>query len=302
MVDPEHRARGFGADSRPGSRPGASFLPLLAALLWITTLACSDNLSFPPDRQEYEPELLPPLTCIPNLDGQIDADELQPAVDVPISYLISPAGQARAIDSIGALDPSDRRVWDWGADYASDQVVRLSASLLTGRWYAASFPTGQFVTAFDADGATEAVYLHDSTGLYLLGVASTDPDPPEGRTLLVYDTPILLYRFPLKPGDTWIATAEITDGLYRGLPYAGRDTYQVVVDGSGRLLLPDLTFTQALLVRTHTVLSPAVGTATSQRMVSFLFECYGEVARATSYPGESDEHFTSAMEVRRLGL
>jgi hypothetical protein len=42
--------------------------------------------------------------------------------------------------------------------------------------------------------------------------------------------------------------------------------------------------------------------ATSQTTVSFLFECFGEIARATSLPNETTEDFTTASETRRLAL
>ena len=45
-----------------------------------------------------------------------------------------------------------------------------------------------------------------------------------------------------------------------------------------------------------------VGASTSRRQVSFLFECFGEVARATSLPDETVVDFTTAAELRRLSL
>jgi hypothetical protein len=45
-----------------------------------------------------------------------------------------------------------------------------------------------------------------------------------------------------------------------------------------------------------------VGIKTTQKQVSFYFECFGEVAKATSQLNETSDAFTSALEVRRLGL
>jgi hypothetical protein len=95
---------------------------------------------------------------------------------------------------------------------------------------------------------------------------------------------------------------EVRDATLRGLPHASRDTYEVRVDAAGRLELPDFTFTQVHRVRTRVTLAPAAGVTTTQRQVSFLFECLGEVARATSRPDEAEDDFTVAAEVRRLGL
>lgn len=273
--------------------------------LWLCgslAAGCDDNLTHPPDRDAWEGDGLTPLLCVPNLDGRIDADELRAAIGVPVSYLISPAGETRTIDQVGGIGPDGRTFWDWGADYASDRVLRVEATNLAGKWYASSFPTGEFVTPLDAAGTTEAVYRHDDTGLYLLGVASTEESPAAGRTLLAYASPVLVYRFPLLPGDRWVSVGEVAGGTLRGLPYAGRDTYEVEVVGAGRLILPDLEFSQAMLVRVRTVIEPAAGASVSQRQSSFVFECFGEVARAVSRPDEPDPSFSIAQELRRFGL
>jgi hypothetical protein len=55
-------------------------------------------------------------------------------------------------------------------------------------------------------------------------------------------------------------------------------------------------------VYTKVSIQPAAGESATTRQVSFLFECFGEVARATSQNGESDEDFNTAAEVRRLGF
>ena len=54
-------------------------------------------------------------------------------------------------------------------------------------------------------------------------------------------------------------------------------------------------------VRTHVTVQPTAGQSQSRRQVSFVFECFGEVARATSANGEMEENFTQAAELRRLG-
>jgi hypothetical protein len=69
------------------------------------------------------------------------------------------------------------------------------------------------------------------------------------------------------------------------------------------MILPHLTFTDAYRVRTKVTVEPAVGGVTvTRRQVSFLFECFGEVARATSRDDEALEDFTQAAEVRRFSL
>ena len=159
-----------------------------------------------------------------------------------------------------------------------------------------------FVVAIDLGGRTEGVYTQDEQGFFLHGVASVAPDVPEGKTLLVYTTPVMLYRFPLVAGAAWTSVGEVKNGTLRGLPFASKDTYEVKVDGAGELGLPDFILTQALRVRTNVSIVPAAGQTTTQRQVGFIFECLGEAARATSNLNEPNENFTVAAEVRRLGL
>ena len=225
-----------------------------------------------------------------------------PAYDVGASFLLSPVGEDRDVSTAGVLDPDGTLRWDLGADYASDAVARFGASRLEGAWYASSFPSGQFAVADDPSGALFAVYRLDAAGLYLLGFASAQMDPPEGRTLWVYATPVVVFRLPLEPGATWITTSEVRDATVRGLPYAGRDTYESRVVAAGELTLPDLTFTQAMRVATRVTIEPSAGAGIQRRQSSWLFECFGEVARVVAADGEPAEDFTRAVSMRRFGL
>lgn len=280
-------------------------LPLASALLAVTALhvaACEDNQTPPPEHGAYEGGSSAPLACVPNLDGKIESRELSPSVGVFATYLVSPAGKERAVDLAGAPSAGGKLVWSFAVDYADDAVLRVAAAKLRGRWYEGSFPglPDAIVVPMDAAGTTEGVYTHDASAFLLHGIASTDPDAAD-KTLYRYTTPVTIYRFPLEPGAEWKSTAEVRDGTFRGLPYAGRDTYEVKVDGAGQLELPDYVLSQALRVRTKVTIEPAAGAVTSQRQVSFLFECLGEVTRVTSALNEPDENFTTASELRRLG-
>lgn len=277
-------------------------LKLIASLFALVIAACGENLTEPPVRSSYGGGDLEPLPCSPNLDGQIDAAELPTVLGNPVTYLVSPQGEERSVDLVGQVSASGVRVWDWSQAHANDQQAQMEAAALRGRWYADSFPDGQFVMAADPSGRLETIYARDADALWILGFASREPDPHEGRTLLVYGAPVLLYRFPLELGDTWESVGEVRNGLTRNLPYAADDTYRVRVAAAGRLELPDLTFTQALQVHMEVSVDPAVGPTTSVRQASFLFECFGEVARATSRANEPEQAFTTAAEIRRLGL
>ena len=246
-------------------------------------------------------EAIDPLPCRPNLDGRIESHEFQAVVGVPASFRVSPEGAQRNVDTVGA-EGEQGWGWDWSNDDTDDTVIQNVASSVAAQWFAEHFPTGEFSTSITRDSSIVGIYAQDTDTVTLLGVASAESEPTEGQTLLIYDEPIVLYQFPIEPDQMWISTGEVRNGTYRGLPYAGRDIYEVHVISTGALSLPDLTFNQVHLIATRVTMQPAVGASNSIRQVSFVFECYGEVARAVSRDNETDEQFSIATEVRRLGL
>jgi hypothetical protein len=264
-------------------------------------VACGPNRTYP-DRDAYQPSLVAPLECVPNLDGVIEASELRTAFDVPVRYLVNPASTSRPVSVAGATSPQGQLEWALGTDYADDRVATISASAPTGRWYASSFPSAQFVAPLDLAGRVDGIYANDGANLLLLGYASREEAPVEGKTLVVYSQPVAIFRFPLSAPKQWVSVGEVRNATVRGLPYAGRDTYTIKVDAAGRLELPDVTFTQALRVRTTTAIEPSVGASIVRRQVGWVFECFGEVARATAADSTSQDDFTTATELRRLGF
>lgn len=248
---------------------------------------CQANETPVPDE-----EIAPPVACIPDRDGAITAAELPVAIGVAAPYY-----ESRDV----TVDLAADGAWDLSAESPDDELVEIAPSALAGTWYAAELATGQFVVP--AAGDLDAVYHLDDVALWLHGLASRDPDPPGGRTLLVYDAPVPVLRLPLSDGDAWTAVGTVSEGTLNGLAYVGTDTYQVEVVGAGRLDLPYVRFEPALEVRTHVVVEPAAGgVTTSRRQTSFLFECFGEIARAESRADEPAEDFTTAAVLRRFRL
>lgn len=239
------------------------------------------------------------LECLPNLDGVLTADELPAAAGLTADYYVS---TDQTVDLDGAVDARGVRVWSM-AEVGGAPRDTLDVSAARDRWYADSFPTDALVAPLGTDGAAETIFTIDGDGMWAWGIASAAPNPPGGKTLLVYEQPVALLRLPLQDGDAWTSIGVISGGELDGLPYNGTDTYEVAVDGAGRLELPHLTFTQAHRVLTRVEVAPAVGGVTvTRRQVSFWFECFGEVARATSRNDESDPLFDRAAELRRLAL
>jgi hypothetical protein len=277
-------------------------LLLLAAIAAMASIAgCGPNRTHPIRMPWDADAAVPPLGCVPNLDGRIEASELTPSIGTPVSFLIAPLGEIRDLDLVGSDLGGGERRWDLGTDFATDRVGSISALDPAAQWYAAEFPTAEVAVPTDPGGATDALYRLEDDGFYLLGLASHQMDPPEGRTLLPYATPILLFSLPLEPGRDWISTADVS-GMVRGLPYAGRDTYESRVPAMGELVLPDLTFTQAMRVATRVTVSPSAGAPVVRRQTTFVFECFGQVASVTARDGDDVEDFTLAAEMRRFGL
>lgn len=276
--------------------------PVLLSLALLAA-ACGDNLTLPPEREPATSEDPAELACTPDGDGVIERSELAAAIGVPIGYLVSPPGAERPVDLRGTPGDDGATAWDLSIDYADDRALRVTPQTPAGAWYEASFPEeGAFVTPLDPEGRNVSIGVLREDGLYLLGVASAEADPPEGRTLLVYQEPILTLALPVVVGNQHVAVGTIEDGLIQGLPYAGRDVYEVEVDALGSLDLPQLSFDQVHRVTTKVTVEPVVGESVVQRQVSFYAECFAEVARATATDGEDEALFTAASELRRLGL
>jgi hypothetical protein len=259
--------------------------------------ACGPNLT-------PEPTADPPLTldCLPNLDGQIEIDEVRLATNAKGSYWVSAPNAP--VDVIGAAAPDGTKRWDWSVVAPSDELVAVETSSLEGAWFAPMFPNGELVAPLDIGHTVVGIMVRDAQSISVLGIASTVADPPEGKTLVVYDTPIPLYLFPIVTGAHWssVGTISVGHGTIEGLPLIGENRYDVAVDAMGELELPEVTFTQVHRITTHITVQPSSGPSTSRRSVSFMFECFGEVARATSRDGETVPDFRVAQEVRRLGL
>ncbi|MEZ4404412.1 MAG: hypothetical protein R3B06_30615 [Kofleriaceae bacterium] len=258
----------------------------------VAAAGCGENLTPVADAP-------PPVVagCVPDLDGLLTAAELPVVLDQPLTFRVA----ADVAVDVAGQGAGDQRRWDWSDDRAGDALVDQTAVALDDQWYASAFPGGRFVLA--VDDATDGVYTADDRGLYLLGLASRDEVLAGGKTLLPYAAPVAVLRLPLAVGDRWTETGVITGGTARGLPYNGTDTYAVTADADGELHLPYVRFAAAVRVRTVVTSTPAVGGAsTTVRQAAFFSECFGEIGRATSRPGEATDDFTTAASQRRLAL
>ena len=170
-------------------------LPILLALV----PACGPNRTHPMRMPWSEDAAIPPLGCVPDLDGRIEARELTPSIGTPVSNLIGPTGELRDIDLAGIDIGGGERRWDFGTDYATDGVASIVALDPATQWYAGDFPGAEVAVPTDPGGAVDALYRLEDYGFSLLGLASPLPDPPEGRTPPPYAPPTLLVHLPPLP-------------------------------------------------------------------------------------------------------
>jgi hypothetical protein len=269
------------------------FPRFLLPLALTAAAACGDNMTF----VEGSGEGTTVLPCAPNLDGTLAASELPVVLGGEARFRVA---NGIPVNLDGVVGSDGRRRFDFAGRYGADRFVGFGAASLTERWYAASFPGGEFVAALDAAGTLDGVYSRAAEGLRLHGVASRLEAPGEGKTLLVYEAPVLVLPLPLRVGSTWVSTGRVTGGTLRGSPYNGTDRYEGLAAGAGELRLPELTFASVLEVRLKTTVSPSSGAPVVRRQAGFYAECFGEVARATAADNEENASFTTAQEVRRF--
>ncbi|MFT3697258.1 MAG: hypothetical protein QM831_29210 [Kofleriaceae bacterium] len=258
----------------------------MRALAFTLLAACGVNETPQPDPTPTLP------SCTPNRDGMITADELPIALGFTENYY------ARTNATVN-LTANSNKVFDLSAEDPSDMVVAIGPAALGTQWYASSFPNGQFVV--DAGSGLDGIYHQDDRALWLDGTASQ----MEGsdKTLIVYPAPVAILRFPLTDGLMYASTATLASATVAGLPFNGTDQVDVDVTAGDRLDVPYVQFSPVLRVRTNVTRTPTTGTpVVGKRTTIFLFECFGEVARAESNQNETNPDFTNAAYLRRFAL
>ena len=257
-------------------------------------------------RVQREPELLrtsttgtrpgasTPLECVPNLDGRIDASELKAALNTSVKYQVSPGGTTRAVDVAGTPDRYGRPHWNFADGHRERPGDQIEATPLQGELVRASFPNGQSSSRRSTPGRrSRAVYYAGRPSHVALRHRVAPAEPVLGRDslrLLVADSSST--SFPLTAGSSWTSSGTMHERrLLNGEPYAGQDTYddERRCDGHARPAAAHLHSSHR--VRRTVTVAPAVGESVVTKQVSFLYECFGEVARATEPVGETKRRF-----------
>ena len=258
----------------------------------------------PTTTRAYEAGAAAPLSCVPNLDGDDRRDRARARRSgVPVKFLVSPPGESRTVDLDGHADASGQLVWDFGTDYADDQVACTSQAVAArGQVVRVVVPRRAVRRRRSTRRDTlEAVYSQDDNGLYSRASRRRSRARRRRDALRLRHAGHALQASPSGRARRGPRRAPSRTGCSTACPYAGTGHLPGTDDATGQLILPDFTFTQAHRVahRRHDG-RPSAGENVVTRQVSFLFECFGEVARATSQPNETNDDFTTAAEVRRL--
>ena len=294
---PDHWA--VGDTPSPGS--DASVVP--------PDVAAPNDVAPPPDRGTTLP------TCLPNDDGVVSPEEVVILTGATASYLSNAAGTLVAVDADGIDDPDapGHTIWDFQAGPRELATPLTIESVPADAWYRDYFPADvTYVTPLGPQ-TPEVLGLFRvwDDRLEMLGLASRTDGP--GHTLLVYDDPVALYRFPLRapePGaepQRWGQTVTFRNAVLQGVVQAGQEEYRFTVDRVGRAILPHFTFTSVLRIRldlTQTFVFGRDGNTRHSVQFFYFTECVGEVARIVG-PGVTSgppATVTEAQEFRRLGL
>jgi len=254
-----------------------------------------------------DPEAFAPVVqvpdCRPNNDGIITFDELPIVTDAVARNRI---GVNVPVDVVGQVGDDGVRFWDLTRPVVDNEAVgTFTVEALDEQWFAGLFPNADFAAPLVPGNSQLGALVANEEGWSLLGAASRDENPPEGQTKIVYDTPSVLYPFPLALGTTVTTTSRARNAVLLGIQTAFDDEVSVDVVRIGTVLLPDLILDNTLQVRVRLKRTLVAGDI-QQVSYHFVHECLGEVGRFISegvpLSEELDDEFTVAKEVWRLAL
>lgn len=244
------------------------------------------------------------FSCEGDHDGAIDALEMEAVPGMSVPYLANATGSTAPVDVEGELVQG---VTTWNLT-EGPSAVHVEFDILdpSTQWWSSEFPTASHAVPLSAhDPDLLAIYASSDQAVHLLGLASRTESPSQGRTLLVYEEPVQMVRFPLTLGSSWTAESSFRDAEIYGVKNAGEESYAFEVDRSGTALLPGYAIEDTLRLRVD--LSQTFAISTTEPTVTsiqyiWVRECLGELGRAISLPDEENPAFTEASELRRLDV
>jgi hypothetical protein len=241
------------------------------------------------------------VACTGNNNGEIALDELLFEAGLSASYRINPPGTLVDVDAAGQVIEG-KLLWDHAS--LAGVVAQLDVERVEGTWYEQHFtnPRPSFAIGVDLKADNLQVLYLDEAGdrMLLLGVVSREPDV----TLLIYQPPVEIMRFPLRAGTKFSSTGKVENGLLNKLPVSTNDTYEVEVDNEGTVQLPTLDLRRSLRMRVKATVRTMGGQEVHNYQAQWFHECFGEVVRAVAQPRTDgtwpDPNLFKAQEYRRL--
>lgn len=235
----------------------------------------------------------PSALCNPDHDGSITLAELP--------FMAGRMGTFRVTtdamwNTAGMSNQNGSRAWDLSVQLAgdADRVMKLGSP--TGQWWSATFPTATYATELSIEADLKGVFQTSSASLVLVGVVS--PDGGTYKTELEYDPPAQVLALPLTAGATWSSTSTVS-GTAEGVIVAYTETYESRVDQVGTMKTPYGEF-PVLRVATDLTRTAGLTTLLTKRTFSWVAECFGPIATASSQDFGSGAEFTDNAEIRRL--
>ncbi len=258
------------------------------------------------------------IGCAGDGDGRIEADELVVSVDgsLHVQWTVSdPDSQVPVPAATGAPEGSEPR-WSFTDSLSGD--VEIEEVLLdpASQWFGERFADADFAQPLDATGAVLGVYRLDPSegGLLLLGIASTRS---EDGDWLRYERPAVLLPVPLEVGFAHDSGELEATGRFDGFDYPFElgpanvtrlfHRYELTATRRGMVAVPAGRFDsiQLQVQLTMTARNDLAIVPVEQqtfRILMYVAECVGLVARVRSEEGVTDEGFDRATELRRLGV
>lgn len=243
------------------------------------------------------------VECEGDNDGAIDAAELPVVTGLSVPYVSNAVGTTATVELDGTLE-GGTRVWDFTSGPTD---LRRDMEILdpSGLWFASEFESPEFASAtFVQAPDLLGVYRQDGDEVLLLGYASREEAPADGQTLMVYETPVPAWRFPLQKGSTWGATSSYSKLIVQGIQNGGSETWSFEVDEIGDLLLQGYRMENTLRLRITMEQSLDVsvgGKSHIYRQALWMRECFGDLARAVA-PLDAEEDFSVVNELHRLDV
>jgi hypothetical protein len=247
--------------------------------------------------------------CVPNHDGTIWGDEMPFAPNYAAQFRIS----EQVSPFVSAPDcASGTCEWDF-VDVGGVTRDELSTTEpITGKWYEATegFEQATYVSKLAdfqlslwgftlCDQTQYGVFQVTPDALLMLGMVSEFEN--EG-TLLVYDPPVALMKYPLTVGATWTVETTARGPLCNSVfDYAIAQTYTSSVDRIGTMKTPYGDFEETLRINTLIERHLGAGVTPTEAVThTYVAECFTSVAVAVSEELVDTPEFDAAAEVRRL--